>query len=539
MPNKLWTLLSIQFLNKSSLNRIRHEADSKKRNRSIAMMLVLVFVAVIMAGYCFAISYGFGYMGMSEVVPGYALTITAMVTLIFTFFKTNGYLFAFKDYDLLMALPVKPEIIITAKFLYMYLNNLIFAAVVMLPMAVGYGIWQKTDVVGWISWGVGILIAPLFPMTIAAAVGVLIAAAGAGFKHKVFVQSLLSVLLLVVIFGISFWIQGTASTDQQVLMEQMSNLGAMLSKEMHKIYPLSAWFDSAVNQGNLLFMVILPGFSLIWYGIFVVVVGKFYRQINTGLMTFHANSNYRMSSLKTSSMRMAIVKKEARRFFSSTNYLMNCGVGLIIAIMIAITSIFYGLDQILGSFEIPNVAGIKEGLVYAMPFAIAMLVNMTCTSSVSLSLEGKNLWVVQSLPIPSKILYQAKIIFNLILVIPVSLLCSLIFMIELKVTLLQAVLYVAIAVISCICSSVLGMWINIHFPKFDWENEVEVIKQGMASAIGIFGGMIGYMVLAAAAFAISFIIPGEVVLLVATIILSVSAWFVYQSCMRSTQKFSV
>lgn len=85
---------------------------------------------------------------------------------------------------MLTAFPIKTRTIIASKFLSMYINNLAFAVVVMVPMAVGYEMWNGFNAGTVAFWFLGILFAPLLPMTIAAAVGMAILAIGAGFKHK-------------------------------------------------------------------------------------------------------------------------------------------------------------------------------------------------------------------------------------------------------------------------------------------------------------------------------------------------------------------
>lgn len=530
MQNKLWILLRAQFLNKSGLNAFRHETDRKKKNRILGMGIAMGFVAVVMAGYSFGFAYGFGYLGMAEVVPGYAITISALVTLVFTFFKTNGFLFAYRDYDLLMALPVRTETVITAKFMYMYLSSLLFAGIVMLPMGIGYAVWSGVTVKAFCMWVVVTLFVPLFPMTIASAAGVVIAGIGSKFRHKVLVQTCLTVALIVAILGASFWVQGQATEDEAAFLRKVADIGVTLSNAMHKAYPLSSWFDDAINQGNFLSFVLLILVSVVFYGIFIGIVGRVYKKINTALMTYHAVSNYQIGELKTSTMMMALVKKEASRFFSSTLYLTNMGIGLIIALLFSIASVVVGFDKALSIMKINEVPGVQERLVYALPFAIAMFVNMSCTTAVSLSLEGKNLWVVESLPIERKKLLQSKMLFNLILVLPVSLICSVLFMIELKVSFVLILLYLAVSVTSVLLSTVWGSWINIHFPNFAWENEVEVIKQGLSSLLGIFSGLIGFLLMAVLAYFLSGIIAGEIVLLIMCILMGTAASVIYPHC---------
>lgn len=166
-----------------------------------------------------------------------------------------------------------------------------------------------------------------------------------------------------------------------------------------------------------------------------------------------------------------------------------------------------------------------------------MIVNMSCTSTVSLSLEGKNQWIIQSLPISSKILFQSKMLFNMIVVLPFSLFCSIVFMIELKVSSILAILFILVSVVTVSFSTVLGMCAAIHFPKFEWENEIEVIKQSASSTMGVFSSMIGYLVLTVITYILSMVIPGEIVLFVLAAILGFVTFLLYGHVVR--QKINV
>ena len=166
MQNKLWTILKIQFLNQSGLNQLRYENNKKKRGQSVTVLIGITLLGIILVGFSSLIGFGYGIMGMAEVIPGFALTMVSLVTLIFSFLKTSGYLFAFQDYDMLMSLPLSVKTIVTGKFLYMYLNNLLFSLAVMLPMGSAYLIYSfslsfAVKAAACLMWIVAAVLAPL------------------------------------------------------------------------------------------------------------------------------------------------------------------------------------------------------------------------------------------------------------------------------------------------------------------------------------------------------------------------------------------
>ena len=235
---------------------------------------------------------------------------------------------------------------------------------------------------------------------------------------------------------------------------------------------------------------------------------------------------------------MALANKEAKRFFSSSLYMLNIGIGLIMALLAAVASLFVGVDKLIEGIDISNIEVIKPVITTVLPFAIAKMVNMCNTTAVSLSLEGKNLWIIQSLPMSNRIIMEGKMLFNVILVLPVSIVCSILFGIALHIPIGLLGLYFIFSFASVWFSTNLGAWVNLHFPNFDWDNEVEVIKQGMGSMIGIFSSMIIYLALGFGAFLLSKQLSGEWILLLASFILALLGVFLYGRviCFKSLQK---
>ena len=533
MTNNLLSLLKTDFLNRFRLGTIRNERNKKVKYRYIAMGVLYIFLAIVLAGYCFGISYGYSYLGMSYVVPGYALMITSIIILFFTFLKTNGILFSARDYDMLTAFPIKTRTIIASKFLSMYINNLAFAVVVMVPMAVGYEMWNGFNAGTVAFWFLGILFAPLLPMTIAAAVGMAILAIGAGFKHKAAVQLIATVILFLGIMFGSFWLNQNAMADEAMMLAMLTDMGAFISGIIHKVYPVSLWFDNGVVYGNAQHILLFIGFSVAVYAVFLGFCAKFYGKINSALKSHQASSNYKVGQLKKSSVLTALAYKEAKRFTSSSVYMLNMGMGLILALIASVASAFLGVDKLISNVDVVNakdMAALLPVISNVVPFGIAMVVNMCNTCAVSLSLEGRNLWVVESLPISKRTLYKGKMLFNICMVLPVSIICSVIFIISLRVNVVKALLYIVFAVASVTFSTVFGMFINICFPNYQWENEVVVVKQGMSSMIGIFSSIIIYLAMAAGTFYLSGNLGGELSILMFSGILAVLAAVLYGRC---------
>jgi len=528
MRNKLWKLLKIQFLNQSGLNRLRYEDNKRKKGQVIAVFIGVMVLALMLVGFSFLMGFGYGVMGMAEIIPGFALTIVSLFTLIFSFVKTGGYLFAFQDYDMLMSLPLSVKTIVAGKFLYMYLNNMLFSLAVMLPMGSAYLLSVTSlsfagKLAAGLMWIVAAVLAPLLPMTIASIFGTLAAAIGSKSRFKVLIQVVLMLFFLCAIIAFNIFVN-TMEIEDDEFFRQLEDVTQMIRQQMHRFYPISALFDAAVNGQRILPFAGFTGLSLGIYYCFVFLVAKKYRAINSALMSKGKKVTYRMKKQKGHSVVTALVYKEWKRLLSSAPYMLNIGVGMLLAVIASIACLVVGKRMLMEDQELFKV--VKE-CRYAVPFLAAMFLTMSCTTSVSLSLEGKNLWILLSLPLSWKTILKGKMAFNMVLLLPAALICSVCLGITLELDILSFLLFfiVLFAVVSF--STVIGMFFNLCFQKYQWENETEVVKQGMSVTLGILVNMFLQMILGGVALALSFFIDGRIVLTGISLVFFVLSVIIY------------
>ncbi|MEF7634643.1 permease [Bacillus thuringiensis] len=472
-------LLKIRLITQLGLNTFKYEKDKKKKQNKILLTASIALVGVMLMLYCGASAYGLVKLGMIEIIPVYALVISSVLTLFFTIFKANGEIFAFKDYDFLMSLPIRVSTVIASRFLYLYLLNTIFSIIIMLPMGVVYCIHENPSVSFYFMWFISMFIASLIPTTIAAIFGASITAIASKFKNTNKITTILS-FIVIIIFG-SFMLK---NGNAQYILNDMNGIGAIVSEQLTKVYPLANMFQKAIVNADMVAFILFVGISVIWYYLFVKILSLKYKQINTGITTYHMLSNYEINSMKKESVLVALYKKELKRFFSSTVYVINSGMGIVMALAFSLAIVVVGPSQLIAY------PGIEPLLQKIAPFAIAAAISMTCTTCVSLSLEGKNVWIIKSLPIAPKMIYDSKILMNLSLSIPASLISAVLLIIGLKLDVWSSFFIVITPITYALFSAVWGIFINNRFGYYDWVSETQVVKQSIGSFVGMFGGLI-------------------------------------------------
>ena len=179
--------------------------------------------------------------------------------------------------------------------------------------------------------------------------------------------------------------------------------------------------------------------------------------------------------------------QELRRYFATPIYVMNTAFGMVLLVVASIATLFISKETLAELMGYPDIVNI-------IPVAILVLlvftIGLSCTTNSSISLEGNRLWILKSLPIEPKDIFKGKIITNLIITIPAAIVANIIFYIGLKFEIKYLILNIMISIVFSGVSAVLGLIINLYFPKMDWTNPTTVVKQSTSVMITILGIMI-------------------------------------------------
>ena len=466
MKNNSILLLKTLLLSTSQRNIFRYSKDKKKRKKIVGSTIGLFLLYAMLIGYGILMCIGYGAAGIIDAAPVMCALVISVLAFFFTFFKTNGYLFNFKEYDMLMALPFEARTVAACKFLYMYVKSLPWYLSISFAMLIGYGYFARPAVFVYPLWIILSFFLPVIPMLIAAFLGFLIAKISAGFKKTNIIQTVLTFIFVVFCFSL------------QATLEKMSEI----TDNAAGIYLPAKWFSEAVTKHSIPGILLLTGVSALLFAVLFIIVGNSYRSINSALKSHAAARNYRMTGQKKRSVIHAIAFKEFRRLTGSTTYMTNGAIGEILAVLLGLITLVIGFDRIIAL--VTQGAPISASLLQpAIPYIVYFFIGMVATTACSPSLEGKNYWIVQSLPIEKKTLYQGKMLFNMVLAVPFMEFAVLCMCISAKTPVLDTILYMILGMVLCAFSTAWGCVCGVKHMRLDWENEIEVIKQGSAVAI--------------------------------------------------------
>lgn len=504
-------LLSVQLW--AVLGDMLSIGGTKRKKPRVLYAGVLFFVLLMSAisfFYSFMIGSGLKYYGSLELLPAMMMAVACIVIFFTTVFKVKGTIFGFRDYDLVMSLPVSTGTVIACRLLILYAFNFMFVIIMIIPMMVAYGILAQPGTAFYLICLTVMFFIPLVPIVLSSVLGTAIAYIASKFRRSNLLNIILSMGLLVAVVGSSFLVKDNG--------QELVDMSKTLTSQINGMYPLAQLYTEAVIDYNIASFLLFLGISFLAFALYTFVVMKVFKRMNTLIMTGSYHRNFKMGDLKTSSPFKALYTKEIRRYFSSTLYVLNTGFGMIMLTVGAIAIIFVDLGKVLGD---PQAAVMLAG---NSPLYITFCIVMTCTTMASISLEGKNLWIIKSMPVAPKTVFLAKVAVNLTILSP-AMIDALIIGIVMKLGLLQTVLLLLTTVALSVFISFYGLFINLMLPNFSWTTEVVVIKQSAACMVTIFSAM-GYV---AVQFAFLFLMPTYALAytgyLLLTVVLDVALYF--------------
>ncbi|MBQ2982409.1 MAG: hypothetical protein IJD58_09875 [Lachnospiraceae bacterium] len=475
-------LSKLELINFCSLNVIIHSKDKKARRTSITVGCIIGFVALMIMSYVGGLSYGFITLGAEEIVPAYIVFLSSLFTLLFCAFKAGKIIFKDSCYDILSSMPIKKSALVISRFIRLYVEGLVVACLIMVPGIAVYTCLVKPGILAVILGILSVIFVPIIPVALSVLLGVIITGISSRMKNKTLFESLCVVLIIVVMLGCGALIP--TGENMSFDMEAMEGMANELLGVIYKIYPPAAWFAGAFGVGSSIAFLIGIIASATLLGVVVLLTVSNFESINRRLHTSIAKHDYKLGKLEKKSMMKAIIYREAKGYFSSGTYVMNTIIGPIMAVVFTIGLLFLDLESIFKNFPIDiNVNGV-------IPVLFAGILTISCPVAVSVSMEGREFWIIKTLPVMDKDILKGKLMFSGILLAPFFIVGELIMIIALKPSISNLVWMIVMPIAIVFCTLVMGLWINLKFPKLQWNSDVEVIKQSVAAFLGGFVGVL-------------------------------------------------
>ena len=433
-------------------------------------------------------------------------------------YKSGSLMFNCKDDDLLLSLPIKRRSILFVRIFKFYIFELLFNSLFLLPIMIAYIRWAEyLDWTYYLTSIVMLLMLPIIPIVLSCFAGVITSGLSSRFKYKNVAQIVLSMVIILGIFYLSF--------NTESIMNYLMKHATSLNDLIIKIYYPAGIYAKLITEFNFFDLIIFILVNIFIFIISIYVLSKFYFKINSRTKKVITSKKVNVNNLviRAGSQTSSLIKKELNMFFKTPVFIVNSGFALVL-FLVVIFVIIFKFDSIMPMLTSSEGGlGLSESLVMNnISIVILILISatsyMTSITNSVISLEGRNINILKSLPVSVKTILMSKIYSCLVITTPVLLLGNLILFIKFKLKIIEMVLILILSILIPLVSHFIGLIVNLKYPKLDAENSTEVVKQSTSSFISVMLGMILLIITIVIITNIIGYINSTLLLLIATIV---------------------
>lgn len=439
-----------------------------------ALYLYVMIVFGLLFGFIFSSLAVFEEIGLGWLYFAVYAILAIVLMAVGSTAAAKAQIFDAKDNDLLLSMPIRPWEIIVSRLLLLIVINFVYMLVVLVPAA---AVWAM-DIGFTVMSGIAFIVISAALILFSTALGMLLGWFIALISRKTAKKTLVSTVFTLAFLAVYFYIYTSAQRYLALFIENSEEIAA----SMRAFLPLY-WLSNAISEGNILYLLLSAVILVLPFALAVWIISKTFNKIIAD-----SKATVRIKEKKTDynivSPQKALLRREVARLFSSSVYLINSGLGVVMGIVAAVVLVIkkeYVL-QLMSSIEDMD----SDFMAAMILIGGAYLMSMVMFTAPSVSLEGKTLWILKSLPVSPKAVLMSKIRLHLMALLPMVILlwlaANICFYIDPVFLIVSLVILLAYALLT----ANIGLIENLRHPKLDWQNEAMAVKSSMSVGLTVF-----------------------------------------------------
>ena len=462
--------------------------NSKKQSKTDKLLLPIVLAIILMfsvGSYAERIIEVLSSVGLEYIVLSIFVFFTFILTFVEGIYKSSNLLFNCKDDNLLLSIPIKKSTVLFIRAFKFYVFELMYNSLFLLPALVVYAMHVKISVSYYMVCLIGLLLLPIIPIIISCFIGAIISFSSSKFKKKNIAQIFITTVFLVVVLYLSFNLENII----QNLGDNALNVNTYITK---LYYPAKLFINLIINF-NLIDLVKFVLINIAVFIITIIALGNIYFKINSRAKMVNSKIKNKNYKIKTSMPLVSLIKKELNRFINSPVFVTNAAFGLVL-FLIGCILICIKPDYLIDKMNIQGFSITIEQIKFYMPVLlfgfICFASLMSSITSSMISLEGKSFNILKSMPISPFKIVISKVLTAVLIMLPFTIVGDILIFIKFKFSFIQILIILVSSIIIPVVSGIIGIMINLKYPKMNAKTDTEVVKQSMSSMISVFLGMI-------------------------------------------------
>ena len=424
--------------------------------------------------------------------------ISSLVTFLFSIFLIPSIFYFSKDSETLLALPLPPQTILSAKFSVCLVYEYAFTLIVCVPLYIAYANNAAIGIPYILLALVIFITLPIYPLVLSSIITMLLMRFVPFFKNRDRFNMIAGILSIILAFGFSFAMNsGTIAEDPNALISMLTQGNNSMISLFSKIFPAIPFAAEALISSDALQLVYYILITCAALAV-LVILGKWlyfkgaigFSETKSSRKELSAKDFARVS--RHSKVRTYLIK-ELRLLIRTPVYAINC-IGMCILMPIMLLVIFITADADVLLQQLPDITPYLDGMLhYAVLAGMAsgfLFSNLNMISSTAISREGTNISFMKYIPMSLKQQLQAKVLSGILMSV-ISMLLTMV-CVYFLLPILPLTWYFAAAAASLI-TIVLGNYaslaLDILHPKLVWEQEAAAVKQNMSGIVSMLAGM--------------------------------------------------
>lgn len=451
------------------------------KHRSLKLIIIYALLYLVLFGF---LGCTFGFVAYSMCKPlsdanmGWLYWCLMGMIAVFmgvfgSVFNTYSSLYLAKDNDFLLSMPIPASHILLVRLSGVYAMGLMYELIVMIPTVLIRFVSAPISLCAVINALLVTVVLSMLVLVLSVALGWVVAVIITRTKHK----NIITVAISLVFITAYYYVYARAYSVLQNILVNAEQLGRKLRTVLYPMYHMGL-----AAEGNMLSMLIFAAIiGMLLLATWLIISKSFLKLATANKGT--SKAIYKERSIKTSSVCSALLRKELLRFTGSANYMLNCGLGIILMPISALLLVWKA-DMIRPLFSVIS----EDDISLLAICAVCCMVSINDMTAPSISLEGKKLWIIQSFPISSKQVLLSKLKMHMLLTLIPSVAPIVAVELMLRPKPVYALALPVVTVLFVLLIALVGLICNLKMPNLNWSNEVVPIKQSAPVTITLFGG---------------------------------------------------
>ena len=466
--SQILELFKLQLDNKYDIFK---KKDFKSFFKSFFKYLVLTVAIILVMFLILRKIFFLLFINVNPSLMTLVLIATQAISFIFAVGSIMNTLYFSKDNELFMVMPVTFNQLFISKIMMIYINELIFNFVYMLPILFTFGLLGHFSVIYFLLLFVFIPILPVLPIALASLISIPFMFIVKFFKKNIWLTIITILILVAGMFVLYMQLVSKISGAINIAEKQVST-GLRINREVEKlgsnVFIFSKLAISLVKFQNIynIFLYLIGSFVL--FMLCFLVIKPFYYKVATITLENTTSPKRKPKKFKARKPFNELLLNEIKLTFRSPSYIFQFFLFPVFMPLIVFT-----YDKLLITIAV-NQAG--QNMIFGSHILILLIIALMSNiiSSIAISKEGSTFYLTKVSPIDFKLQVLAKLFFNAIFTIGaiiITTITTLLFTnLRVEIVFLSAFLVIILS-LGHICHS---FDMDLQNPILDWYDNSEI-----------------------------------------------------------------